>query len=231
MRPAHFRTVPRHPPWSSAAVDQQPSGPRDGLSPSLIEPGWVLSRRDVLAVGVASVALIVVSGWRFQIGWAWPPYATCLIGILLLCVVDARSWRLPRELVYATTLAAGALLVAASWRLHRFDDLRTALIAAAGVGAGFKVLTIVARRRGGVLGDGDVRFGAMCAGFAGWLDGRLVLVWLCAGFGCGAISGLIHRHRYDSTRSPFGPPLGLAFAFTTLWSSPLVHWLFTASNR
>ena len=188
----------------------------------------MLSRRDVLAVSVASVALIVASGWRFQFGWVWPPYATCLIGVLLLCVIDARSWRLPRELVYATTLVAGTLLLVASRRLHRFDDLRTALVAAVGVWAGFKVLTVVARRRGGVLGDGDVRFGAMCAGFIGWLDGRLVLVWLCAGFGCGAINGLIRRHRSGSDRSPFGPPLGLALAFIVLWSTPLVRWLFTA---
>lgn len=198
------------------------------MSRSLVDPVWVLSRRDMLVVGVASVALIVVSGWRFQFGWVWPPYATCLIGVLLLCVIDARSWRLPRELVYATTLIAGTLLVMASWRLHRFDDLRTALIATLGVWAGFKVLTLVARRRGGVLGDGDVRFGAMCAGFTGWLDGRLVLVWLCAGFGCGALTGLIHRHRYSSNRSPFGPPLGLAMAFNVLWSTPIVRWLFNA---
>ena len=198
------------------------------MSRSPVEPAWVLSRRDLAVVGVVSVVLIAVSGWRFQYGWAWPPYATCLIGVLVLSVVDARSCRLPRELVYVTSLTSGTLLVVASWRLNRFNDLRTALIATIGVWAGFTVLTVIARQRGGVLGDGDVRFGAMCAGFTGWLDGRLVLVWLCAGFGCGAITGLVRRHRYGTSRSPFGPPLGLALAFTVLWSTPLVRWLFAA---
>lgn len=136
--------------------------------------------------------------------------AVFVAGLTWLSVIDWRTQRLPRRLIYLTAACCGVLLVVASL----VDDRprRIAGMALGGLGALLSVGFIYVVSRGG-LGDGDVRLAGLIGMVLGYWGWRSVAVGLTLGFMFGASGGLVAVALGKATlRShiPFGPFLAAA---------------------
>jgi leader peptidase (prepilin peptidase) / N-methyltransferase len=138
-------------------------------------------------VELATALLFLGATWRVGLTWALPAYLAWFAGLLALALVDLEHLKLPRSIVYVTTLLTSALLVTASVAIHDFHRLEVAAIAGAVWFALFFAMNFASPR---ILGFGDVRLAPLLGLALGWLGVGHVIVGFFLANLIGAVVGL-----------------------------------------
>jgi leader peptidase (prepilin peptidase)/N-methyltransferase len=177
-------------------------------------------------VELATTALFVAVAWRLPTFWAIPAYCVLAAGLVALSAIDFEHKRLPRSVLYVTSLLFTILLVLASWPAHRLHDLLIAVVGAAACFVVFSVIWFVSPR---AMGFGDVRLAALCGGALGWLGLGTVAVGIFAAFlfaGLPAIWMLARGKADRKTAIAFGPFLALGAMAAVCFGPTIAHaWL------
>lgn len=138
-------------------------------------------------VVVGTAALFAAMGARFGADWALPAYLVLTASLLAIAVIDLKLYIVPNRIVYPTLAVSIPLLVGAALLQHHPAAIRSAAIGS--LAAWFFLLVVhLIQPRG--MGFGDVRLAAILGLFLGWLNLRLVLWGMLAGFMLGAVIGL-----------------------------------------
>jgi leader peptidase (prepilin peptidase)/N-methyltransferase len=146
--------------------------------------------------------------------------------LIVLCLVDLETMRLPTPILLVAASMGGMLLVLASAGSGSWSAFLRAVVAAGVCGGAFLLVWLAAPR---AIGLGDVRLAALCGGFLGWLGYRVTLVgflssFLLAGAVALVLLGLGRVRR--RSRLPFGPFLSAGALIGVLWGSELARiWL------
>jgi len=138
------------------------------------------------------------------------------VGLLLLAV-DADVHRLPNALTLPFAAAVLALLALAAATSGQWDDLRRALVATAGVGGAFVVVSLVLGSRG--IGMGDAKLVLALAPLLGWYGWSTLTIGVYAAFalgGAAALVLLVLRRADRATHLAFGPYLVLGAVLALL---------------
>jgi leader peptidase (prepilin peptidase)/N-methyltransferase len=186
---------------------------RDGLPPGRPRTAvewWVVA---------GTAALFAALGVRFGADWALPAYLVLAASLLSIAVIDLRLYIVPNRIVYPTLAVSIPLLVAAALLHHHPAAIRSAAIGS--LGAWFFLLVVhLIQPRG--MGFGDVRLAAILGMYLGYINLRLVLWGMLAGFMLGAVIGLgliVFGGRGRKEAVPFAPFLAagtlLAICFST----------------
>lgn len=139
--------------------------------------------------------------WRWEI----PAYLAWILGLTALSWVDLRTHRLPRRMIALTAAASLPLLAVGSFLE---DEPRRLAGAALGALAYFAVMAVLYAVSRDGLGYGDVRLAPLLGAFLGYIGWRATAVGIIAGFGLGALAGLIGlltRRLQWRSALPFGP--------------------------
>jgi leader peptidase (prepilin peptidase)/N-methyltransferase len=179
------------------------------------------SRRDWLVVGATAVLFGAV-GARFGADWVLPAYLVLAASLLAISVIDLIHYIVPNRIVYPTLAVAIPLLVGAALLDHHADSIRTAAIGSVAAWMGLLVVHLIQPRG---MGFGDVRLSAILGLYLGWINLRLVLWGMLAGFVLGAVIGLGliafgGRGRKDPV--PFAPFLAAGTTLVVLFSARLL---------
>ena len=181
-------------------------------------------RRCKAKIGVEPLILEVVNATLFcafaiKFGLSWELAAFCALGagLVALAWIDLRTRRLPREIIYVTSMIGVPLLAIAALVRHEPRRIWMMLLGAA-VALAFMAAVYMLSRGG--MGDGDVRLSPLLGAYLGWLNPGFVGVGLFLGFLAGAVVGvaLMAFGRIGrKTAVPFGPFLafGAVLAFWT----------------
>lgn len=150
-----------------------------------------------------------------------------LAGVLMpLGLIDLRTKRLPRQLIYVAGALGAPLLVVAALIADEPQRIWWAAVGAGGALAFFLALYL---GWSGGMGDGDVRLAGLLGMYLGWIGLSHVPIGLFLGFLLGAVVGvaLIARNGGDrKTAIPFGPFMAMGAVVTVLWGRDIVHlWL------
>ena len=118
-------------------------------------------------VEVLTAALFVVVALRFGWSWTLPAQLFFVAGLVALAFTDLDHMRLPKSIVYTTgALVAASLLLAAAIN-GQWHRLWIAIICAAvELSLIFAIWWV---SRGGAMGYGDIRLGALIALALGWI--------------------------------------------------------------
>lgn len=173
------------------------------------QPNYVLP----LQVGTALASVVTVL--TFRNAWAAVPILWLGLVLAAVAVVDARSWVIPKRLIWTGAAVGLVLLTVSSIAVGEPQYVVSALVGAAGAFALFFVLALV-----GPMGFSDVRLSALLGLYLGWVGGsyggvgaaRMVLYGLLAGSLVGVVWGLVSRYR-AGRRSAGGSVLGHHFAY------------------
>ena len=191
------------------------------------QPNYVLP----LQVGTALASVVTVL--TFRNAWAAVPILWLGLVLAAVAVVDARSWVIPKRLIWTGAAVGLVLLTVSSIAVGEPQYVVSALVGAAGAFALFFVLALV-----GPMGFSDVRLSALLGLYLGWVGGsyggigavRMVLYGLLAGSLVGVVWGLVSRYRAgrrSTGRSvlghhfAYGPALGVG-ALVVLWAHRLL---------
>lgn len=173
------------------------------------------------AMAVTGAMLWGAAVARFGASLELPPFLVLFSGLLVLAVVDARTYRLPNRLTLPLLAVSIPLLAAVAVARGEPGRLGGAAVGAIGV---FVFLGALAALSAEWLGWGDVKLGAVLGLYLGWLDPVLV-VWalLFAGL-VGVVVGLaVLAVRRRNLPYPFGPWLALGTVAAVLASNSLLH--------
>lgn len=149
-----------------------------------------------------------------------------LVAVLIpLSVIDLRTHRLPRQLIYFCGALGAPLLVVAALVAHEPERIWWA-----GVGAGGALAFFLALYLGwsGGMGDGDVRLAALLGMYLGWIGLMHVPVGLFLGFLAGAVVGVVAMARGGGRKTavPFGPFMAVGAMVVVFWGHPIIRlWL------
>jgi leader peptidase (prepilin peptidase) / N-methyltransferase len=157
--------------------------------------------------------------------WELGGYLVFAAGLTVLTVIDLRTQRLPRRIIYVTAALGTPFLVAGALRGDEPVRLQWALYGSLGALVFFLLLVVGWR---GSMGDGDVRLAALIGLFLGWIGPMHVPVGLFLGFLAGAAVGSVLLARGAAMRSKiaFGPYLALGAIATIFLGHPLIRlWL------
>ena len=182
-----------------------------------------------LATALASVVTVVT----FPNLWAAVPLLWLGVVLAAVAVVDARSWVIPKGLIWTGAAVGLVLITVSSIGVGEPQLVLGALGGAVGAFALFFVLALV-----GPMGFSDVRLSALLGLYLGWVGGsyggvgaaRMVLYGLLAGSLVGVVWGLVSRvraGRRSAGRSvlghhfAYGPALGIG-ALVVLWAHRLL---------
>ncbi len=150
---------------------------------------------------LAGVAAGGAAGWTPELA----AYLWLALIVVPLAIIDIETHRLPDRLVGPGAVGATVLLVAAALADGRWAALLRA------VEAGFVVAALgVLLAAVGPYGLGDVKLGALLAGYLGWSGWISVFYGITAGFVLGALAALpllISRRATMRSALPFGPAL------------------------
>jgi leader peptidase (prepilin peptidase)/N-methyltransferase len=156
-------------------------------------------------------------------GWAAPGLAVLVGALVWLSVIDVRTHRLPRRIIYAAALTGLPWLVVSAWMGDEPGRLRT--MAAGGVGALVVFLVIYVAARGS-FGDGDVRLAPLLGAYLGFVDAAHVVVGLFLGFVLASVTGvalMLAGRAGRRTALPFGPFMAAGALVTLAFGEPLVR--------
>lgn len=173
-------------------------------------------------VVVGTVALFAAMGARWGNHWALPAYLLLVTSLLAISVIDLKLYIVPNRIVYPTLAAAIPLLVGAAVLIHDTDAIKTAAIGSAAAWFGLLVVHLI---QPGGMGFGDVRLAAILGLYLGWINLRLVLWGMLAGFMLGAVVGLgliAFGGRGRKEAVPFAPFLAAGTLLAILFSSRLL---------
>ena len=149
-----------------------------------------------------------------------------LMAVLIpLTVIDLRTRRLPRELIYLGAALGAPLLVLAALVAHEPERLWWSAVGAGGALAFFLALYL---GWSGGMGDGDVRLAGLLGMYLGWIGLLHVPVGLFLGFLAGALAGVVALTRGGGRKTavPFGPFMALGATVAVLWGHDLIDvWL------
>lgn len=128
----------------------------------------------------AAVTALLWAGIAARLGWSWPTAAALVLtaGLVALTGADIDRHLLPRRLVYATGILAGACILAGTLVSSDWGRLAVAVGAAAACTAGFGLVRALDRRG---LGAGDVRLAGLLGLVVGWVGIPQLFVALLAG--------------------------------------------------
>jgi leader peptidase (prepilin peptidase) / N-methyltransferase len=174
-------------------------------------------------VEAGTAVLFVAVAARF--GWSWelPAYLYLAAIAIALAAIDLDVMRLPDRIVLpsygvALALLAPAVIIGRSW-----DAAVRALLAAAVLYVGYRLLAVLPNGMGG----GDVKLAPLLGLYLGWLGWGPVAVGAFAGFLLGGLVGALLmalRLAGRKSRIPFGPYM-LAGAFLAVFvAAPIAHW-------
>jgi leader peptidase (prepilin peptidase)/N-methyltransferase len=174
-----------------------------------------------LTTAALFAALAAVFGPHWELGG----YLVFAAGLTVLTVIDLRTQRLPRRIIYVTAALGVPFLVVGALRVDDGVRLQWALYGSLGALLFFLLLVGVWR---GSMGDGDVRLAALIGFFLGWIGPMHVPVGLFLGFLFGAVVGsvLLARGASRRTKVAFGPYLALGAIVTVFVGHPVIRlWL------
>lgn len=178
-----------------------------------------------LLLEVASGGLFAAIAARFGVEWETAAFLVLVATLIPLSVIDLRTHRLPRQLIYfAGGLGAPLLVVAA---LVADEPQR---IWWAAIGAGGALVFFLALYLGwsGGMGDGDVRLAGLLGMYLGWIGLMHVPVGLFLGFLAGAVVGVVAMARGGGRKTavPFGPFMAVGALVVIFWGHPIIRlWL------
>ena len=179
-----------------------------------------------LLMEVVTGALFGAVGARFGFHLETAAFVVLVAVLMPLALIDLRTKRLPRELIYLGTALGAPILVIAA--LVADEPQRIWWAAVGGGGALAFFLALYLGWSGG-MGDGDVRLAALLGMNLGWIGLSHVPIGLFLGFLLGAVIGVIVMARQGGDRKtaiPFGPFMALGAVIALLWGRNLVHlWL------
>ena len=173
------------------------------------QPNYVLP----LQLGTALASVVTVLTFRNV--WAVVPLLRLGLVLAAVAVVDARSWVIPKRLIWTGAAVGLVLITVSSIAVGEPQYVVSAVVGAVGAFGLFFVLALV-----GPLGFSDVRLSALLGLYLGWVGGsygglgaaRMVLYGLLAGSLVGVVWGLVSRFR-AGRRSRGGSVLGHHFAY------------------
>jgi len=152
-------------------------------------------------------------------------FLVLVAALVPLSIIDLRTHRLPRQLIYVAAAVGTPLLVVAALVADEPQRLWWAAIGAGGALAFFLALYL---GWSGGMGDGDVRLSALLGLYLGWIGPMHVPVGLFLGFLAGAVVGVIAMARGGDRKTavPFGPFMALGAVTVVFWGHPLIRlWL------
>lgn len=172
-------------------------------------------RRAVAWVALPALAWAV---WASGPGWATPAVAVAAVAGAALAVIDTRTHRLPDAVVYPTTVAVAALLLAAALAGGTLAPAGRALVGAVVLVVGYAVLHLV---NPAGLGLGDVKLAALLGGLSAWhgwdtFAGAALLPFLLGGLVAAAL--LVSGRATRSTAVAFGPFMLVGAALAITWA-------------
>ncbi|MET0460765.1 MAG: A24 family peptidase [Ilumatobacteraceae bacterium] len=176
-------------------------------------------------VELTTAALFAALAASFGLRWELGGYLVFAAGLTVLTVIDLRTQRLPRRIIYMTAALGAPFLVAGALLVDEPVRLQWAIYGSLGAVLFFVLLYLGWR---GSMGDGDVRLAALIGLFLGWIGPMHVPVGLFMGFLAGAVVGSVLLARGASRRSKvaFGPYLALGAIATIFVGHPLIRlWL------
>lgn len=176
---------------------------------------------EQLAVEVVNAALWVLAGIRFGASAPLVPYLLLFSGLLLLALIDLRTYRLPDRLTFPMLYGSVVLIVVLS--LVRHDPVRI-LYAAGGSLGFFAFLGLLAFISPKGMGWGDVKLARLLGLWLGWLSPLLVVYALLIGGLVGVVGGIgvLLARRGRSAPFPFGPMLAVGTVVAILASPTLL---------
>jgi leader peptidase (prepilin peptidase)/N-methyltransferase len=167
-------------------------------------------RVNAALVAPLTAGLFGAMAWRFGASWQLPGYLLLSGFAVVLCFVDLGTKTLPRRLVYATGGGGVALLALPGVLMGELARLGWLVL---GTLLALIVLWLLHAAARGAFGFGDVRFGAVLAGYVAWQGLSYVPVAILLAFVLSALVGLvllIVRRAGRRTAIPFGPFLAAA---------------------
>ncbi len=179
-------------------------------------PGWPLTQ---LAVIGGSLAMLVALGpHAVLIPFLW------LVPVLVLAaVVDARTFLIPKRVVWIGFGVGLSLISAVSIVRGHPGFIVPALIGSAGY---FAVLLVTNLINPAGMGFGDVRLAVVLGLYLGWLDLRLPIYGLLLASILGVVFGLVRRVTAvteDDKAFPFGPGLAVGTLGAVFLSQTLMR--------
>jgi len=156
-------------------------------------------------------------------GWASPGLMVLVVALVVLSIIDVRTHRLPRRIIYAAAVTGVPWLVVSAVVHGRSDRLGTMTLGAVGALAVFGVIYAASR---GAFGDGDVRLAPLLGAYLGFVDVPHVVVGLFLGFALAAVAGLglmALGRAGRRTALPFGPFMAAGALITLTVGEPLVR--------
>jgi leader peptidase (prepilin peptidase)/N-methyltransferase len=139
-----------------------------------------------------------------------------LMALVWLSVIDLRTHRLPRRIIYSAAVLGLPWLLVSAWVGQEPDRVRGMALGALGALVVFVVIYVAAR---GAFGDGDVRLAPLLGAYLGFIDAAHVVVGLFLGFALAAVTGvaLMATGRAGRrTALPFGPFMAAGALVTML---------------
>lgn len=173
-------------------------------------------------VVIGTAALFAAMGARWGNDWALPAYLLLVASLVSISVIDLRLYIVPNRIVYPTLAAAIPLLVAAALLDHHGGAIRSAAIGSAAAWFGLLVVHLIQPRG---MGFGDVRLAAILGLFLGWINLRLVLWGMLAGFLLGAVIGvglIVFGGRGRKEAVPFAPFLAAGTLLAIFFSRQML---------
>jgi leader peptidase (prepilin peptidase)/N-methyltransferase len=138
-------------------------------------------------------------------GWATIGFLVLIVVVTVLSIIDIRTHRLPRRIIYLGAGLGLPWLVIDAILSDRPGRILGMVLGAVGAGIAFVAIYIAAR---GAFGDGDVRFAPLLGAYLGWYGIDHVVIGLFLGFAIASTVGLaLMLGGRASRRSelPFGP--------------------------
>lgn len=193
---------------------------KEPLRPALPPKAPASASEWLVVAGCAG--LFAALGGRWAADWALPAYLVLAASLLSISVIDLRLYIVPNRIVYPTLAISIPLLVGAALLHHHPAAIRTAAIGSAA--AWFFLLVVhLIQPRG--MGFGDVRLAAILGMYLGYINLRLVLWGMMAGFVLGAVIGIglivfAGRDRKDAV--PFAPFLAAGTLLAICFSQQIL---------
>jgi leader peptidase (prepilin peptidase) / N-methyltransferase len=153
-------------------------------------------------------------------GWASPGFLVLVVALSVLSIIDLRTHRLPRRIIYMAALVGLPWLVVHA-AVHG-EPARVVTMTTGAVGALVAFWLIYVAARGG-FGDGDVRLAPLLGAYLGFVDLSHAIVGLFMGFVLAALTGLglmVAGRAHRRTALPFGPFMAVG-ALVTLVTGPM----------
>lgn len=176
---------------------------------------------EQLTVELINAVLWILAGIQFGASAPLIPYLLLFSALLLLALVDLRTYRLPDRLAFPMLYGSVVLIVVLS--LVRHNPVRI-LYAAGGSLGFFAFLAVLAFISPKGMGWGDVKLARLLGLWLGWLSPLLVVYALLIAGIAGVVAGIgvLLARKGRSAPFPFGPMLALGTVVAILASPALL---------